>query len=406
MNRRLKVLAVLPGFIPSTIIGVVQPLLDLQAQGKIEFRATLDLLPGSARVEWADAVVFSRNVEMKHRRALDAAIRREIPVIYELDDNLFEVTGESDITEYHRAPERQAMLAEYVRRANLVRVYADPVYERCVALNPNTLKVKAPVDWRVIRAGHKSDKVKIVYCTSRASDELWQKFWPGLNRILLEFPDAVEMYFWGPQLPVKRLPNVHFLRPVFDYKRFMRLFSEKGFDIGLAPLLDDTFHRSKTNNKFREYGVTKIAGIYSAVNVYSDWVEDGKTGLLVGDKEEDWYQALRRLILDRELREQIQEQAYIFVRQNFSPEEFSDTWLKHLEHVLSRNQRPSMPVKQISDQNHDIGQARGGKLAFLQRVLKRLLRLLKEPPQQARRLLGWLIFNIWALVRVNLLRRI
>ena len=82
------------------------------------------------------------------------------------------------------------------------------------------------------------------------------------------------------------LPNVHHHGLICRYDRYLRRFSRGGYDIGLAPLPDDAFYRSKTNNKFREYGASGIAGIYSHNEVYAHCVEHEVSGLLVANETE------------------------------------------------------------------------------------------------------------------------
>ena len=143
--------------------------------------------------------------------------------------------------------------------------------------------------------------IRIVYATSRTQDPLCEIFRPALARILSRYGDRVEVHFWGCRVPQLAAANVHHHGLVCGYDRYLRRFSRAGYDIGLAPLPDDVFHRSKTNNKFREYGASGIAGVYSANDVYAHCVEHEVSGLLVANDTESWHAALERLIDDEPL---------------------------------------------------------------------------------------------------------
>ncbi len=134
--------------------------------------------------------------------------------------------------------------------------------------------------------------------------------------------------------PVK-LPNVCYHGLICRYDRYLRRFSRGGYDIGLAPLPDEPYYRSKSNNKFREYGACGIAGIYSQNEVYADCVEHEVSGLLVANEASGWHDAIERLIEDEALRAGIRQRAREFVREHYAQEKFDGLFLEQIQAALS-----------------------------------------------------------------------
>ena len=146
--------------------------------------------------------------------------------------------------------------------------------------------------------------------------------------------------------------DVHFMDFLQDYDAFYRRFAGFGFDIGLAPLPDDEFYRAKSNNKFREYAASRVAGIYSDMVVYRDCVDDGRTGLLVPDVPDGWFTAMGRLIDDGPLRGRIQQEAFMYARERYGVAQAAEAWLTHIDAARTRREEtpsPGRPVGQPID---------------------------------------------------------
>lgn len=340
--RRPRILAVLPAFIPSTILTVVKPLTALHRARHIVADITLEPFLSDRKVRRADLVVFSRNTSP---HALDAVLAQRKPIIYDIDDNLFEIPKA-----YGNAlgPAELAGLERYLTTADFVRAYSEPLRQRLLQLNPRTHRVDCAIDTGLLpEASPPRDphRVRIVYATSRwQKDELAALFTDDLHELLHLYGDRVQLFFWGYLPPELRgHHSVRFLEYEPDYDRFFRNFARAGFDIGLAPLRDDDFHRAKCNNKFREYAACRIAGVYSGVDVYSSCVEDGRTGLMVSGERGAWFRAISRLIEDAQLRANIQEGAYRVVRERYSPEKSQAVWLAHINEVIGGAWREEAP---------------------------------------------------------------
>jgi len=95
------------------------------------------------------------------------------------------------------------------------------------------------------------------------------------------------------------------------------------FDIGVAPVLEGTFAKSKSYIKALEYGARGIPIIASDVTCYRDYVIDGVTGFLVR-YEHEWLDRLQLLASDEGLRLSMGAKAKELARQHT----IDDGWRK------------------------------------------------------------------------------
>jgi len=82
-------------------------------------------------------------------------------------------------------------------------------------------------------------------------------------------------------------------------------------DINIAPLeIDNPFCQAKSGIKFFEAGILGVPTIASATDSFKDIIENGKNGF-IAESEENWYNYLRLLIKNEELRREIGEKARV-----------------------------------------------------------------------------------------------
>ena len=373
MNEQLHVLTITERLIPSNTLGVVRPMRLLQRQGKLAFRLRYTRQYKETDIVWADVVVLCRSIRPEELKIIKLVKEHGKRLIYDIDDNFFALSVENPVGRFHRNPIHLFVLSEMIKNADAVRVYSRPMEEAAKQLNPNVFRLKGYFDFSLIegRAPEKHDKIRIVYATSRGNaDTLAQICVPAVARVLERYPDKVEFYSFGhtPE-QLKRFKNVHKLDYIQNYNKYIGAFFTMGFDVGLAPLLDDVAHNSKTNNKFREYGGMQVCGVYSDAQIYRDCVEDHVNGLLVENTADAWCEAICELVEDGELRARIRENACRCVRESYSVESTLADW----ERVLATPRREGssfscmLDVKAalLTDARNNCNNIRANELTYL-----------------------------------------
>jgi len=116
------------------------------------------------------------------------------------------------------------------------------------------------------------------------------------------------------------------------WQNFPYHLMKQKWDIGIAPLIDDRFNRSKSNIKWLEYTMKRIPTIASNVEPYKS-ITDGVTGLLC-DTPDDWYNNLKKLIKDTKLRARLAKNAYKEVSTKWQYKHAGKLYKNAIESVL------------------------------------------------------------------------
>ena len=188
---------------------------------------------------------------------------------------------------------------------------------------------------------NKNDKIKIVYPTSGHFNHFDLYVRPDMQKICDEFGDKISFTFVGAKPNTSEFSSkieIHYVNfmPLENYRNFME---KSNFDIGIAPLNNDEFSRCKYWNKYLEYTVSGVAGIYSNVEPYTLVINNGENGLLVENYSGAWYEAIKRLVYDSELRENIITNAQSQVLENFSPEKITTNLIDSIPEIKNFNSK-------------------------------------------------------------------
>ncbi len=125
---------------------------------------------------------------------------------------------------------------------------------------------------------------------------------------LLDSHDDVRVLTVGSRLPLKS-PRYEFRKEV-RFEELVRLCS--GFDIGIAPLADTQFNRSRSSVKLKEYAAGGAAWLASAVGPYRG-MGKREGGILVDNGR--WFDALDALVRSGRRRRGLSRNALKWARQ-------------------------------------------------------------------------------------------
>lgn len=101
------------------------------------------------------------------------------------------------------------------------------------------------------------------------------------------------------------------------FDKYAKALNGFRIDIGLAPLYDNLFNRSKSNLRILEYWADRVAVIASPVRPYREAIRHGHDGLLALEKKE-WYNAMEKLVLDGALRSKLKKNGYATLTKQWS----------------------------------------------------------------------------------------
>lgn len=329
---KLSILVVLEheGDIPSPCahIRLVAFLHALQSLGKASVRyvRAVDVANYAA-----DVIITQRvpvRTEAEAESLLATARMRGIPVIYDLDDNLFELDPEAEGGKYRR-------LLGVVRALSLG---ADEVWASTQALADDLLgrgvrRIRVqrnqldPETWGGVlqqaASGIKKDSgspVRLLCMGTRTHADDFALIEPALRDLKRKYGSALEICIIGvcPNDSDESGFITSISPPAFvgaSYPAFVSwMASQSSFDIGLSPLRENAFNRCKSEIKFLDYSALGLVPVVSDLEPYRDVVSNGLNGYLVPGDADSWFDVLDKLVGSAEARAAVVANA----RRNFS----------------------------------------------------------------------------------------
>jgi glycosyltransferase involved in cell wall biosynthesis len=250
------------------------------------------------------------------------------PYIYYIDDNLWDLRGDSSVAKHYRIPEVRRSLDSAVADARLVLTNSPVLAAFVKTFNSRVVVLSPFFDFRVIEGCQRvpTNELRIGFAGNYTRADDLDLIRPIIGPVLDSMPNAV--FEFAGVLPhgIRPEPRIRFFEYINSYQDFVRFQVERNWAIGLAPLQDHAANRAKTNNKYREYGACGIAGIYSDMPPYCDCVIPGITGLLVDSSPESWFRAIQDLAAPFGLREKIAKTAEQDIRMRFSLDTVASEW--------------------------------------------------------------------------------
>ena len=123
-----------------------------------------------------------------------------------------------------------------------------------------------------------------------------------LNKFCVNYKD--KKWQWMEDFPklYERLEQMEYTHiKTVDFEKYRDKLSELNLDIGIAPLTDNRFNRSKSCLKFYEYSAVGTVTLASKVLPYTLEMDDED---LVKNRHDKWVSKLRRLITDEAYRQE------------------------------------------------------------------------------------------------------
>ncbi|HEY4088571.1 MAG TPA: glycosyltransferase [Bryobacteraceae bacterium] len=259
---------------------------------------------------------------------IDLLRRANHPYLYYIDDNFWELQGDSPVALYYRDPGVRTSLECALKYANQVLTNSE-VLASYLQRFSNHIRVVPPFfDFALIEGcvREQTPELRIGFAGSTTRTGDLELLKPVIETVLDRVPNAIFEFCGVMPAGIQAGRRVRYFEHTSSYADFIRFQARRNWAIGLAPLRDHSANRAKTNNKYREYGACGIAGIYSDIPPYNNCVEDSVTGLLVGPSEEAWLSAILRLALQSDERRQIASHAESDVRRKYSVTAVAHDW--------------------------------------------------------------------------------
>lgn len=348
----------------SASIRLIQPLQHPTVREEIEFtfyRAHEYLFAIKA-----DFIVIQRHM-IPHRQAAEQLIahcqQHNIKLIYEVDDDLYNIFKKRDLYGNYAKDNLEAI--EILTQAAHCVITSSPALQKQIqALNEQVYCVPNALDetlWLAEQNGkfmqptpqQPDHRVRLLYMGTKTHVEDLQIIKSAYQKIKADYGDQVCLEIvggvpdgspvFGEVIEVSQLDEITHDN-LDDYPRFVEWFRRTNrWQIGLIPLQVNEFNEKKTYIKFLDYTALGIPCICTDIAPYRAVVQHEHNGLLVKNDTHAWYQAIKKLIDDVNLRSKLATNAFTDLTHHYILQQQAHLFAQPYLDLMRENLAPPAP---------------------------------------------------------------
>lgn len=270
-----------------------------------------------AQIEESDVLVFQKKYKDQDFNLLQYAKGLGKSVVYEIDDNVFDVPIWNP--SWNAINNVKARFRAFIEKCDLVTVTCEHLrkellrFNRNIIVLPNCLDFEEippqksiipqvlnrrlePLIWKDIKKSLEG-KIVLGWSGSPTHREDLKIITKALLSLMQQNKNIIVMMVLGAdKMLAQRAPEsqIYFVRAV-KLEEYYTLLRELDWDIGLAPLADVNFNKSKSNLKVIEYAALGIIPVATNFENYTKTFEPNFNNLLVKSNH-GWEAALKQLI--------------------------------------------------------------------------------------------------------------
>lgn len=310
--------------------------------------------------QWADAVVWM-GLHTPQTIGLFHAMKAKYgkPFIMEMDDYVFSLPQANIAsTVYTPGADLTRILLEQMRASDAMVVSTPYLADLYRPFNKRISVVENVIDLSLWRRQHSPSRrrVTIGWMGGGTHNEDHEMIVDAVREVLGAY-DVQFSYVCGGRGPAsyEGIPRLKWRHAYTDIKKYPKWIQKYGFDIGIAPLVDNNFNRGKSNLRWMEYSALGIPCVASPLPHFRESIRHGETGFLASTKEE-WVETLGRLAEDANLRESIGAAARQELKEKWNPKVMGRKYKNMIEGLLNassdqeRSAKPDQPAHRRSEQ--------------------------------------------------------
>jgi glycosyltransferase involved in cell wall biosynthesis len=334
---------------------VIQPIEKLNGYTDGEVRFETQVFDINEKTDWLGVcqefdVIYFNYLNSPWGFAAMGAMARKLgkKMVMDLDDNLWEIRKDNPahVAYYKGSQALRDFTAicnevDYVTVTNryLKNVVVNNTYKRHekVAVFPNFVDLNLYKH----RATFKNDaRIQLLHygSTTHFEDLSNDSFIQGVDKVMREYPN-VHIKFVGAFLPqLQELWGMRFAVAYGDsdiYKwinnHFPKYMDEA--DILIVPLEENSYTRCKSAIKWTEASSARKVGCWQDIRQYQEVIKQGENGFLCKTAD-DWYNSIKYLIDHPDKRQQMGEQAFTDVSQDWTIQAHAGDYAEFFKKVV------------------------------------------------------------------------